>query len=155
MITFSKRAQPYPSSQKHFALSGTCLRVGVNAPRTSDPTSPYESTLHRRYTQPLQPRIATPYNFVTARSAFRIPLSFHAAGSDVYATRRHSASLLPRGDKIRRSQFRGVPVQLTNSRCKRGNPHVSSNIDTYLRKHVNLWNIDDVKLLPIPWCCKR
>lgn len=115
-----------------------------------------ESALHRHCTPPLQPRIVIPYNFVTARSAFRIPLSFHAAGSDVYATRRHSASPLPtRGDKIRRTRFRGVLVQLTNSRCKRGNPHVSSNIDTYLRKHVNLWNIDDVKLLPLPQCCKR
>lgn len=69
-----------------------------------------KSASHRRCTPPFQPRIVSPYNFVTARLAFRIPLSFHAAGSDVYATRRHSASPLPtRGDKIRRALDSGVP----------------------------------------------
>lgn len=31
VIILSERAQPYPSSQKHFALSGTHLPEGVDA----------------------------------------------------------------------------------------------------------------------------
>lgn len=88
-----------------------------------------KSALHRRRAPaPLRRsnlRIASPYNFVTARPAFRIPLSFHAAGSDVYAARRHSALPLPtRGDKIRGALDSGV------SRCNLQIHGVSTEIRT-------------------------
>lgn len=53
----------------------------------------YEKRVASTCTPPPSPRI-TLYNFVTARSTFRIPLSFHAAGSDVYPPH-HLAPTLP------------------------------------------------------------
>lgn len=127
-------------------------RVCIDIVHSPSPPLPCTAQLPR-YRHPL-------YNFVTACSAFRIPLSFHAAGSDVHSLR--SATPLRRASDREEIKFTALDshppplssslVQLTNSRCKHGNPHVSFNTDTYLRKHVNLWNIDDIKLLSYSRC---
>jgi len=107
----------------------TCPRVWMpREPRIPGGDARTKSALHQRCTSPLQPRIATPYNFVTARSAFRIPLSFHAAGSDVYATRRHDTPLR----RFRREEIKFAALDSGVSRYNLQIHDVNAEIRTWV-----------------------
>lgn len=92
------------------------LLVSRFRPLPTPPTlsNPRKSRCVRRASavHPLPSSVSTSRNLVTARSAFRIPLSLRAAGSDAYARRR---SRFRRSDEICCAPRFRFSAQLTNS----------------------------------------